>query len=244
LWVVDGQNGYITTFERFSPKHQKRSTDEGLDEFLMEQKNIWNNLYFNSPHTLGSIEWIQKYDNYFHKMKNYTIIDLGCGRGDNAYYLKEEGYNVIACDFSPVAVEFINKTYPLIETKCFDMTKDFPKDFRNVGIVLASLSTHYFSLEETIVLYDNIYDTLQPTGYFIFRVNSKEELENKNRPDVHSIIERDYYLLNDGNTKRYFDIDSVSALLKKFSIIDIHQTQSEYRGHVKYYIEGMAQKNF
>ena len=208
----------------------------------MRQKDIWDNLYSSSPHVAISTEWIKKFDNYFCEMKNYTIIDLGCGRGDNAHYLKESGYNVIACDFSQEAISYINNTHPTIETRCFDMINEFPHDFKNIGVVFASLSTHYFSLKDTIKLYDNICDMLEPNGYFIFRVNSKEELEKKNKSSVESIIEDDYYLLNDGNTKRFFDIESMSKLLNRFTIVDIQESKFEYRGQMKYYVEGICSK--
>jgi len=208
----------------------------------MKQQQIWNNLYSTTTHTQSSVDWVKSYSKYFSEKKEHTILDLGCGRGDNAAYLFETGYKVVACDFSPAAIEYINKMYPQIETRCFDMIKDFPNDLKNIGIILASLSTHYFSLEATTKLYDNIYKTLEPGGYFIFRVNSKSELENKNKANVQSIIEDDYYMLNDGNTKRYFDKNSISMLLKKFKLINVQETEQEYRGSTKYFVEGIAQK--
>jgi len=209
----------------------------------LEQKIIWDNRYSSIKHNSQSSEWVEKYREYFREKKERTIIDLGCGKGDNSYHLTEAGYsNIIACDFSPVAIEYINKTYPTIETRCFDMINEFPGDIKNVGVVLASLSTHYFSMNDTVKLYRNIYDILEPTGYFIFRVNGKKEFENNDKNNIHSVIENDYYLLNDGTTKRYFDIDSISALLKSFLIVDVHETDSKYHGQTKYYIEGIAQK--
>ena len=212
------------------------------DFFRLSNQTIWDNLYSNSSHTPTNLDWIKTYNKYFSKRNELSVIDLGCGRGDNSKFLSEAGYKVIACDFSPAAIEYINQTHPQIETCCFDMVNAFPDDFKNIGIVLASLSTHYFSLFDTVKLYDKIYDTLEPGGYFIFRVNSKGELENKDRSKIKSMIEEDYYLLEDGNTKRYFDVDSVSKLLSKFDIINIQEAELEYRGHTKYFIEGIAQK--
>lgn len=179
---------------------------------------------------------------YIEEKQGGTVIDLGCGKGNNSLFLKERGYNVIACDFSPVAIEFINKTNPLIDTMCFDMISEFPNNIKNGDVVLASLSTHYFSLNDTINLYGNIRNILNLTGYFIFRVNSKKELEDRDKPYIKSMIEKDYYLLNDGSIKRYFDIDSISTLLEGFTIIKINEDSSEYHGKKKYYIDGVVQK--
>jgi cyclopropane fatty-acyl-phospholipid synthase-like methyltransferase len=208
----------------------------------MKQKEIWDKRYSNNADMLENVEWIKNYSKYFNMKKGCTIVDLGCGRGSNSIYLEEQGFNIIACDFSPVAIKYINETYPSIQTRCFDMTKEFPDDIKNIGIVLASLSTHYFSFDDTIRLYNNIRNMLEPMGYFVFRVNSKKEFENKDKEFIINELEKDYYVLNDGNTKRYFDIHSISALLREFLIIEINETTSGYHGKEKHFIEGIAQK--
>ena len=208
----------------------------------MDQKTIWDNLFSNSTRRPRYNEWIEKYLDYFNKKSGCMIVDLGCGRGANSIFLNERGFNVLACDFSPSAISFINETHPSIQTRCFDMIREFPNDITNVGIVLSSLSTHYFTLEDTVKLYANIRDMLELGGYFIFRVNSKKEYENKNKANVADIIEKDYYVLNDGVTKRYFDIESISQLLHGFSIVKINENNSLYNDNEKYYIEGVVQK--
>ena len=209
----------------------------------MEQKTIWDNRYSNRSNIPKDTEWIEKYSKYLNTKKNYTVVDLGCGKGVNSIYLKNQGFNVIACDFSPVAINFINETYPSIQTRCFDMINEFPNDIKNIGIVLASLSTHYFSFDDTTQLYSNIRNMLEPTGYFVFRVNSKKEFEINNKAYVAGTIEKDYYTLSDGSVKRYFDIDSISTFLKGFSIVKINESACGYHGQEKHFIEGVAQKD-
>jgi SAM-dependent methyltransferase len=175
-------------------------------------------------------------------MKSYPVVDLGCGRGHYSMLLAEQGYEVIACDFSETAIQFVKGACPSIETRCFDMISEFPSDVMNVGTVIASLSTHYFSLNDTIKLYQNISDILRPGGYFLFRVNSKQELSEKDKPHIQHMIEPDYYKLDDGITKRYFDAASVSELLDGFSVITMQSSSSVYHGNTKHYIECLAQK--
>ena len=208
----------------------------------MEQKAIWDNRFSNSTDNPQFNEWVEKYLEYFNEKAGCVVVDLGCGRGANAVYLHNHGFNVLACDFSLPAIKFINENHPAIKTRCFDMIHEFPTDFRDVGVVLASLSTHYFTLEDTTKLYNNIRNMLGLGGYFIFRVNSKKEYAHKNKAYVTDIIEEDYYALKDGVTKRYFDIDSISALLGGFSIIQINENISEYNDGKKYFIEGIVQK--
>jgi SAM-dependent methyltransferase len=149
---------------------------------------------------------------------------------------------VIACDFSKIATEFVRNACPEIEARCLDMIQDFPDDIVDAGAVIASLSTHYFTLADTVKLYQNIWDALKPGGYFILRVNSKKEFEYNDKAHVQHQIEEDYYQLDDGTTKRYFDVDSLTALLDGFSIIEIKDNSSGYHGREKYYVECAARK--
>ena len=75
-------------------------------------------------------------------------------------------------------------------------------------------------------------------GYFIFRVNSKKEYEYKNKANVVDMVEKDFYVLSDGVTKRYFDIDSISQLMGGFSVIQINEDSSGYHDGIKYYNRG------
>lgn len=211
----------------------------------MDQKNIWNDRYEKhiSKYDLGNEDvWIKKYECYFAEKQDKTIIDLGCGSGINSYYLYDNGYDVIACDFSYAALEIIEKNNNQIPTLCFDMTQCIPVENKNIGIVLASLSTHYFSFRDTIALYRNIYDILEYSGYFIFRVNSIKEYECNDKDKTLDIIEENYYRLKSGAVKRYFNTSIMTNLLKDFKIIELVESEFFYFGNKKYFIDGIVQK--
>jgi len=90
----------------------------------MDQQNIWNKIYDKRTSAIDLTAediWIKKYDNYFAEKRDKTIIDLGCGSGINSYYLHDNGYDVIACDFSPSAIKIIKNKNSEIATMCFDM---------------------------------------------------------------------------------------------------------------------------
>jgi len=125
---------------------------------------------------------------------------------------------------------------------CFDMTQGLPISDKNIGAILASLSTHYFILNETRNLYKNIYDLLEESGYFIFRVNSVKEYIHNEKEDITETIEENYYRLKSGAVKRYFDISTMRDLLQGFKIIDITEGDFVYFGNKKYFIDGIAQK--
>lgn len=208
----------------------------------MNQKEIWDSRYLKKNDFPTEKVWIESFMEYISENKENTIIDLGCRKGDNAINLFKKGYNVFACDFSSVAIDTLHNEYPILKIRCLDMINEFPNDIQKVGVIFASLSTHYFSLDDTVSLYANIYNLLLPGGYFILRVNSKEEFERNNRHDVVSMLEEDYYLINDGTTKRYFDIEDITNLLNDFIIIKLNVKSEIYFKKEKHYIEVVAQK--
>jgi SAM-dependent methyltransferase len=207
----------------------------------MNQQAIWDSRYANARNS-GADGWLDQYEAYINAMKGSVAVDLGCGRGEYAGLLAGRGYRVVACDFSPVAVGYVREAYPTVEARCLDIIQAFPADIKNAGIVLASLSTHYFALEDTKKLYRNIRGALKAGGCFILRVNSREELARKDRAHIQAEIEPDYYRLDDGTAKRYFTADSLSALLEGFSVERLRESSSAYAGNEKHYVECLARK--
>ncbi len=211
----------------------------------MPQIDIWNQRFSAIPCKADCSRevWISKYDQYFLEKKSTAMIDLGCGRGQNSQYLYKNGFNIVACDFSPIVLEQIKAANKSIATKCFDLTQEYPIPKGSIGCVLVSLSTHYFSIEDTKLVYRHIFDILENGGYFIFRVNSLREYSENDKDEVVSKIEDDYYLLRDGVTKRYFSMESIAGFLRDFRIIELKEDSFLYYGNQKHCIEGIAQKS-
>ena len=211
----------------------------------MKQVDIWNKRFQEPSKPRNDVPiWIEKYWRFFAAEKGNEILDLGCGRGHNSLYLHDKGLKVTACDFSPAAIDTVKKAGKDINTYCLDMTKGLPFGNDSFGIVLASLSTHYFTESDTKTLYSIIYDIIKPGGYFVFRVNSHREYQNKDIFELQCEIEPDYYELKDGTTKRYFTVDSLTSMLKKFNIIQMEEDASTYHGEIKYSIDGVGQKPY
>ncbi len=186
--------------------------------------------------------WNTKYQNYFEEKKLSKIVDLGCGDGVHACFMLEQGYDVEGCDISEAALEVVRQRNPNLPLKHMDMNQGLPFPPNSVGIFFASLSVHYFSMADTITLFGNIYNALEPGGYFIFKVNSHKELTHTSKCKGAKPIEPDYYLSENGEKRRYFTVDSMAKLLTKFTVITIVEDDFTYHGKTKYSIEGVAQK--
>lgn len=208
----------------------------------MEQRARWDGLYANLGPAQEKESWLERYFPELEMRRAKPVVDLGCGRGINSLWLHARGFTVLACDFSAVALDSLHVANPDIPAFCFDMLQGFPEALRGAGTVVASLSTHYFSLRDTERLYRAVYDLLEPDGALLLRVNSLQEFEEKDRPHAVETLEPDYYRMDDSAVKRYFSEESLKALLPPFERIRLRTDAFAYHGRVKHFVECLAEK--
>ena len=91
----------------------------------------------------------------------------------------------------------------------YRMRDAFPDGVQGTGVVVASLSLHYFAWAETLVLFDRVRRTLAPGGLLVCRLNSTEDIHFG--AAGHPEIERHFYLV-DGAPKRFFDRAAIDTL--------------------------------
>ena len=137
------------------------------------------------------------------------VFEIGCGYGDDTAVLVRAGLEVVAFDLSPVCVAAARARVPSATIDCRDARDPFPDTVRDVGVVIASLSLHYFSWAETVALVERIRAVLRPGGLLLCRLNSTED--GNFGASGHPQIEPNYFLV-DGQQKRFFDRDAVCAL--------------------------------
>ncbi len=211
----------------------------------MNESYIWNYIYskeINKDDMYDQGKWLEKYNKYVQSFSEDVFLDLGCGEGANALYYRNLGYNVVASDFSQVVLERIKHRYPDINVKKFDMREGIPYEENSIGVIVASLSIHYFDIEQTKAIIQDIYRCLKPEGYFIYRVNNYREFE-RNKDNILSCIEEDYYKTKNGKKKRYFSVDSMGRLLAdNFQVIQNFDTELVFNGTQKFAVEGIASK--
>lgn len=138
------------------------------------------------------------------------ILEIGCGAGADTASLVAAGLDVVAFDLSAAAVEAARGRVPSATILVRDVRDDFPSALQGTGVVIASLSLHYFAWHETVALFDKVRQLLRPGGLFVCRLNSTEDIHFG--ATGHAEIEPHYYLV-DGAPKRFFDRASIEALL-------------------------------
>src|SRR5688572_23335625 len=103
------------------------------------------------------------------------VLEIGCGHGDDTATLAGAGLRVLAFDLSPVAAGIAKARVPSATVECRDVRDPFPEQARELGVVVASLSLHYFAWDQTVALAERIRAVLRPGGVLLCRLNSTED---------------------------------------------------------------------
>lgn len=135
------------------------------------------------------------------------LLELGCGGGRDTEVLVAAGHCVVAIDLSPRAIANAQARVPTAELHRQDIRAPWP--IAETGVVVASLSLHYFPWRETEVLVDRIAGVLRPSGLLMCRLNSTND-HNFGATD-HPRIDDNFYRV-DGAPKRFFDRAAVDRL--------------------------------
>lgn len=140
------------------------------------------------------------------------ILELGCGGGQDARFLTERGFAVVATDFSEEALELTRRRAPGATLKNADLTLGLPFSDAAFRVILASLSLHYFPWLLTLKIVSDIRRCLGPGGYLLARFNSTRDPHYSAAEKRE--IEANFYLVG-GMPKRLFDRASVDALFEE-----------------------------
>lgn len=137
------------------------------------------------------------------------VLEIGCGFGDDTLTLIRAGWKVMAFDLSPECVATAQQRAPEAQIECRDTRGPWPEAANNLELILASLSLHYFSWDETRTIVRRIWNSLRPGGLFLCRLNSTEDVNFG--AGQGELIEANFYR-DQGNCKRFFDQASVDQL--------------------------------
>lgn len=186
-------------------------------DVIQNSFNYWEERYHKlNKFTTDYGEWLDNYTDIIDQVKT-PIIDLGCGDGNDSYYLANKGKKVIACDQSEKAIVNVKHNVEKIwDTKCFNMLEKFPFEDNCTELIIADLSLHYFKEEDTFRILKEIKRILKPNGHLIFRVNSMED-KNFGAGDGKE-VEKHLYLCDGRVLKRFFDEQDIEYFFRDFTI--------------------------
>lgn len=106
-----------------------------------------------------------------------NLLELACGSGEISYKLQQEGYDLLATDFSSSMIERLNSKYPSVATQVLDM-REFTLDKKFDGVICYCDSINYLnSMEEVKSMFQSVKDCLSDEGIFIFDMHTLDRLE-------------------------------------------------------------------
>ncbi|MFN3570289.1 MAG: class I SAM-dependent methyltransferase [Polaromonas sp.] len=137
------------------------------------------------------------------------VLEIGCGHGDDTALLAGAGLKLTAFDLSRAAVAVAKLRIPSASIECRDIRDPFPLAPGQAGLVVASLSLHYFGWEETVAIVQRVREVLRPGGLLLCRLNSTED--HHFGAQGHPQIEPNFFRV-DGEPKRFFDEADINKL--------------------------------
>ncbi len=208
-----------------------KQDDRKANEANEIANKVWNEKEYGQNIDRGNIrydDWLEWFDKEIQNCKT-PIIDLGCGSGNDTLYLIERGKEVVPCDYSQNAIQYIRNNFPEINrTECFDMTKGLPFEDNYTDIIICDLSLHYFTEEKTFEILEEIKRVLKSNGILLLRVNSVRDVNHGAGQGIE--IEPHLFETEDGRYKRFFDREDFDKFFKNWEMLYLHEeTMCRYK---------------
>jgi SAM-dependent methyltransferase len=176
-----------------------------------------------------------------------TILELGCGTGNDAARLAGEGYSVTALDLSTEAIARARARFGSSVRFIIDDIA-FPLPFSNASFdaVMSNVALHMFPDSVTRLVFAEVRRLVRQDGLFLFHVNALEDrsLRARWRP-VASELEPDFVLEESGQTMHFFSEPYLRELLQEWSDLRldlIEITHSETGEKFKQVWRGIARR--
>ena len=151
-----------------------------------------------------------------------TILELGCGTGNDAARLADEGYSVTGADLSREAIEHARARYGAIATfLTADITERLPFADAGFDAVMSNVAMHMFPDSVTHALFAEVARVVAPGGLFLFHVNSLEDRPLRARNLPARELERDYVLEDTGQTMHFFSEAYLRELLAGWQSLEL-----------------------
>src|SRR5262249_41726548 len=148
-----------------------------------------------------------------------TLLDLGCGSGNDVRRLAHLGLAVVGLDYSKEAVRHAAaNASPYARFVLADMAAGLPFGAACFDAVMANVAIHMFSDALTRALLQDVKRILRPRGIFLFHVNALEDRALRSqRKGPPRELEPNYVLEADGQTMHFFSEDYLRDLLREWS---------------------------
>lgn len=151
-----------------------------------------------------------------------TILELGCGTGNDAARLAGEGYLVTAIDVSGEAIGQAKAKFgSMARFMVADMTQRLPFPGRGFDAVMSNVAMHMFPDGVTRALFAEVGRLVRTGGLFVFHVNALEDRPLRARCLPARELEPDYVAEESGQTMHFFSEAYLRELLEEWQEVQL-----------------------
>lgn len=188
-----------------------------MDEEKVKSLEYWDKHHLSyERNTIIVDEWLERFEDII-KGCSTAVLDLGCGGGNDTLFFVNKGKEVIPCDQSPNAIRNIRINFPEVkEARCFNFLDGFDFKDESFDIVCADLCLHYFRMDDTKKILNELNRILTKGGHLFVRVNSLKDVYHGAGQGVE--VEKHVYKMDDGTIKRFFDEEDIKSIFSGFEI--------------------------
>ena len=209
---------------------------------MQDQRKLWNNNHANQRlHAHSQVQTAFAEETSAIIPAHSTILELGCGEGNDSIYFANQSHSVIATDFSDIVLKQNKERWSNSNLTFSIQDTSAPLDFGDgtFDVVYARLSLHYFNDEATQKIFDEINRVLKPGGYISFMC--KEISDPIYGKGVE--IETDMFEL-DGHVRHFFSERYVAKLLAlhDFTVESIATGKEQIHDKASAFIKVLARK--
>ncbi len=166
-----------------------------------------------------------------------TVLELGCGTGNDAARLAGEGYSVTAIDLSGEAIGQAQAKFgSLARFLVADMTQRLPFPDGGFDAAMSNVAIHMFPDGVTRSVFAEVGRVVRPGGLFVFHVNSLEDRPLRARRLPARELEPDYVAEESGQTMHFFSEAYLRELLAGWQevrlvpvLVPHHKTGEPYK---------------
>ena len=175
-----------------------------------------------------------------------TILELGCGTGNDAARLAAEGYSVTAIDVSSEAIGQAQAKYgSLASFLVADITQQLAFPDGSFNAVMSNVAMHMFPDGVTRALFAQVGRLVRAGGLFLFHVNALEDRPLRARRLPARELEPDYVVEESGQTMHFFSEAYLRELLggwQEVQLVSVPIRRGESDELVKHVWRGIARR--
>jgi SAM-dependent methyltransferase len=143
-----------------------------------------------------------------------TVLELGCGTGNDAARLADAGFSVTAIDWSAEAIGRAQARFgAMARFVVADMTRRLPFPDGDFDAAMSNVAMHMFPDDVTRAVFAEVRRLVRPGGLFVFHVNALEDRPLRARALPARELAPDYVVEESGQTMHFFSEAYLRELL-------------------------------